>query len=779
MDCSNTNPNCENCPFKGTRVGARGNPSAPIVLVGEGPTLEEVRKKRIFEGPAVQLLNKSLPAGINLEDCYLVDAIECSPKNKTPQSMQAAVKCCRERLLADIKAHPRKLVITLGAAALWSVTGNYNLKITQVRGQQFESDLAELGILATIHPAYVIRGGGNIKHLKGDLAEGFLLANGESKKNYIIPEFRVLKTPGGIKKLCNAIRQQKLVGADIETSGFSQFQDRILCIGIAWDPSIVYIIDCRDNPSMLLGLRDALEDPEVKWLWHNGKFDIKFLREPRCVGEQEAFQGIQARVDEDTMLLNYTLDETSKANDLGSVAIQLLGCPDWKSELDKHLPKKGASYDTIAIPVLHDYLAKDVSSMLQCHPILRKQVAADKDCEKLYTETLIPACEMLYHVERRGFYTDSKWWKTQEDRLKIEVNQLQEEINKIVGYSINPRSSPQVCHYAYKVLKIKSREQSTDAKIVSKWPDIPFKFALQKYRKVAKALSTYVIGYADCIEPGDNRIHPTFKLHRTPTGRLACGEPNLQNIPRDPLLKGMYCAAPGHILIEADYSQAELRSLAVQSGDKALLKIFNTPGMSLHKEVAKFFYGPNYTPDQYVRAKAVNFGIVYGITAFSIAEEHNISKREAQLIIDKWFIRFPQAKSFIDKCRATVVQGQTMVTIFGRKKRAKYPSREMLNNLQNEAANFPHQSTASDFTLKTAIRTQPVMAAQWNAHVVDLVHDSMIIECPDIPEIIDAVSKYVAAEMEATPRMYGITSVPFLADIKLAYNWGNAIHSED
>lgn len=776
MECSNKSENagicltnCEVCPFKGTRIGARGNISAPIVLIGEGPTVEEVRKKSIFEGPAVQLLRKTLPAGINLEDCFLINAIECMPKNKTPQSMQAAVRCCRERLLAEIKKHPRKLIITLGAAALWSITGDYNYKITKVRGQQINNDLAELGILATIHPAYVLRGGGKLKHLKDDLQEGFLLANGGSTKNYILPEFKVLTTVEEVSWLCTAIKNQKLVGADIETSGFSQFQDKILCIGIAWEPSIVYIVECRNNPALLLELRSAMEDPNVKWLWHNGKFDIKFLRE----------LGIQARVDEDSMLLNYALDETSNANDLGSVAIQLLGCPDWKSELDKYLPKRGASYETLAIPVLHNYLAKDVSSMLQCFPILRKQVTEDKDCEKLYTETLIPASEMLYHVERRGFYTDAKWWEIQKERLSIEVTQLQEEINKIVGYAINPRSSQQVCHYAYKILRIRSREQSSDAKIVAKWPDIPFKFALQKYRKVAKALSTYVEGYAECIEPSDQRIHPTFKLHRTPTGRLACGDPNLQNIPRDPRLKGMYRAAPGYILIESDYSQAELRSLAVQSGDKALLKIFNTPGMSLHKEVAKFFYGPNYTPDQYVRAKAVNFGIVYGISAFSIAEEHGISKREAQLIIDKWFIRFPQAKSFIDKCRSTVVLGQTMVTIFGRKKRAKYPSREMLNNLQNEAANFPHQSTASDFTLKTAIRIQPIMASKWDAHIVDLVHDSIIIECPDKPEIIEAVSKYSATEMEATPRIFGITSVPFLVDIKTAYNWGNAIHDED
>lgn len=771
MECTDK---CETCPFGGVKVGARGNPAAPIVLVGESPGYQEIQAGKPFVGPSGELLTKCLP--IPLDDCYVLNALECQPKGKNQGNMEKAVKSCRGRLMELIKAHPRKIIITLGGSAIQALTGDYDLKVTKVRGKVFKSELAEHGILATIHPAYILRGGGNIKHMRQDIITALEIVGGTSTRQYIDPRFKLLSTEQGAKNLAKALKLQTVVAADIETGapipkdpkeiamgGFNFRKDNILSVAVCWDPELVYIIPGKHTHL----LKEAFEHPGTEYVWHNGKFDIRFIREKK----------VMARVDHDTMLLNYCLDETRGVHDLEQVASNLLGCPSWKKMLEEHIPKVGASYSYIPLPVLHLYQAKDTSATLQIFHHLRAKVAADKHSEKLYTQIMIPASEMLYWVEKRGFYVDWVWQERNKIRLEVEIEKLKEEINGIVGYSINPNSSKQVCRYVYDELRIRCRDRSSDAKTVLKWPDIPFKKALQKYRKATKAYSTYVIGYFELVGD-DNRVHPTFMLHGTATGRLACRDPNLQNIPREPQLKGMYRAASGYILIEADYNQAELRNLAVMSKDPELLRIFNTPGMSLHVEVGKAIWGPSFDkdlmPDRYVRAKAVNFGIVYGRESYSLAEEFDISVREAQAMIDAWFKRFPKASEFIQKCRATVSQGQTMTTIFGRKKRAKFPSMEMLRALQNEAANFPHQSTASDFTLVSAIHIRPKLI-KYDAWMVDLVHDSIIIECPNKPEVIKAVSKLVSEQMEQTPRDWGVTSVPFLTDIKLAMNWGNPL----
>ena len=205
-------------------------------------------------------------------------------------------------------------------------------------------------------------------------------------------------------------------------------------------------------------------------------------------------------------------------------------------------------------------------------------------------------------------------------------------------------------------------------------------------------------------------MHQTYKLHGTATSRLSCADPNVQNVPRDPLLRGMFIPRPGYGILEVDYSQAELRCLAVLSGDEGLLEIFNS-GKDLHVEMSIFLFGENFTKEDKMATKTVNFGIVYGRTAPSIAEDPKLVKaradqggkpitiQEAQGWIDGWMSRFPKAAAFIEKCRMAPVKEQTIITCFGNKKRPGVVSRDKLQDIQNESANFPHQSTASNLTV--------------------------------------------------------------------------------
>ena len=268
-----------------------------------------------------------------------------------------------------------------------------------------------------------------------------------------------------------------------------------------------------------------------------------------------------------------------------------------------------------------------------------------------------------------------------------------------------------------------------------------------------------------------DRIHTTFKLHVTTTGRLSSSEPNIQNIPREPRWKRMYCARTGYVLIEGDYNAAELRMLAALSGDKFLTGVFLDDKRILHDEVSVAMYGPNFNAYQRIRAKAINFGIPYGREAYSVAIEFDMPEGEAQRLIDAWFARAPEAAKFLKIQRSAPAQGKTLITVFGRKRRPGVVSAERLKGLMNEFANFHMQSPISDFTLHSALRIQPQIRLLGGS-IVNLIHDSILTEVPNSPEVVAAAGRIVKTEMELVPTMWIQTPIRFKVDLKQGTHWG-------
>jgi len=754
---------CDNCPFNSRKIGNRGPEDSRFVIVGESPGANELATGMPFMGPNGKMLMDNLP--LDVEPLYMT-ALSCFPTKKDPDILANAVQCCSNRLHTELMKHPRDVIVALGNGALWGLTGDYNLKITQCRGHRFETPLAKHGIIAAVHPAFLLRGMGSYKKFQEDLDMAVNIYKGTPTKHYIEPVTRLI-TKDNAKWLAGEIKRAGIVASDIETGGLNRRKDKILTTGFCFDPRVAWICP----PELIPMFKDVMEDPEIKWIWHNGKFDIAFLRR----------DGYNARVDEDTMLLNYALDETRGVHDLDTVASDVLSAPTHKHIVDnwfeeQGIPKSKRDYSTIPFDVLFSYQGKDLSKTLQIYNVLRQRVRDDVKLEKLYTQTFIPLSELLYHVELNGFAFNWTAWEENKIRLEQEVKDLKEAINTLVGRELNPGSSQQVCAYVYDELRIRVKgraKRSSDAKTVALWPEFPFKHALSKWRVANKALSTYVIGMAKHVHD-DGRIHPTFLIHGTRTGRLSCRDPNLQNIPRDPLLKAMFMASPGYVLLDLDASQAELRSLAIQSGDPALLAIYNSTDRSLHKETAAYRYGDSYTEDQYVRAKAVNFGVIYGRSAHSLAEEFGISEKQAQKEIDSFWEQFPVAKAFQDKCRNAPRKRQTLTTCFGRKCRPGLVTKENLNGVQNEFANFPHQSTASDITAHTAIRIRPIIA-KLGAKIVDLVHDSIVIEVPNDPTIVAMVKRIGIDTFAQVAVDWKLTKVPFVAEAKMCYLWGTPV----
>jgi DNA polymerase-1 len=362
-------------------------------------------------------------------------------------------------------------------------------------------------------------------------------------------------------------------------------------------------------------------------------------------------------------------------------------------------------------------------------------------------------------------------------------------------------------------MKIKpyTGRRTTDKKVLENLLPNPFIEELFRYRKLAKERGTYVDSIATwengILLPGhicdDGKVHASLALYKTRTGRLASSDPNIQNIPRNPLIRGQFVAPPGRRLLEVDLNQAELRFLALLSGDEYLCHIYLTEGMSLHDEVRAKIWGhpKDYSPvmlaqqlqkfaltpetrfdengkdllvaEQKMRAKNVNFGTVYGITAAGLAEQCDCTVKEAQEMLDAWFKTFPKAKEYIDACKMAPFEGKNLVTRFGRKKRPGIVSQERARDIQNEFANFAEQSPASDCTVHAGIALKDQLRDQFDIYACNLIHDAILFDCPDDDQICLEAAKIIVAKMEEVPKKWGYTKIPFKAEAKQGYRWGS------
>lgn len=820
---------CANCPMgqNSRKVGARGTENSPFVMVLEAPGTEELKFGAPVCGPSGELINQMVPKDFDFDDAFIINAMQCRPpktqdQNRDKEFKAKACAACRARVLDQVFRFPRKCVLAMGAWSNSSLTGNYGFKITQKRGEPYaiKTPLGDdLIIVPAVHPAFLLRGSGNPKEFQKDIFLAFNIAWGHTERplapvvrshKWVDPTYQVVETVHDIvalhRKLFFLSRGNPFgvtVTSDIETSGFNYLTDYILSIGFYWDTKLdqAAIIPGRAliDDAFQYYLGSMLQDPHIRYVWQFGKFDQKFLQ------YGELLEGY-AVVHEDTGLLSYTLSEATKDHELDEQAKNVLGAPEHKNALKQWVPNKKSSYSNVPEPVLFDYHAKDLKKTHLIYEYKRPLVAADPHSEKLYTRTLIPASHFLAGVEQYGIAVDFDYHRinrdgaTEEDvqrglvptlhdkdgkRIEIGLVKEQEniarEVADMAGWNCNPNSPDEVAQLLYKQfeLTINGRvPDDTRKETLAKLPNHPAVKLIKQFRRNVRMLSTYVAAVER--EAIDGIIHTSYKLHVTPTGRLSSTEPNLQNIPREPRYRRMYRARPGYVLIEGDYNSAELRMLAALSGDEFLTGVFLDDKRNLHDEVSLAMYGPNWAVDDNnrIRAKAINFGIPYGRDAYSIAIEFDISPGEAQRLIDAWFKRAPQAQKFLNRSGQAAAEGLSLITVFGRKRRPGVVSPERLRGLQNEFKNFHMQSPISDFTLHSAMEMKSLILP-YDSHCVNLVHDSVVTEVPDNPEIIKKVCKIITETMERVPTEWIDTQIKFKSDLKIGTHWGLGIKYED
>ena len=619
-----------------------------------------------------------------------------------------------------------------------------------------------------------------------------------------------------LSKLPDMARQYDgWIACDIETRRVEWEDNKLLSIGFAYGPNhclAVHNIPIRGakhegttwehDDEVVDVLNWVFDQPDIKYIWHNGKFDC---------GRLKYLVGIDAHVDDDTMLQHFVcINEKQGTHGLKDLGQLYLQAPAWDDELDQikrdwckrnKVPLKEFMYDSIPTSVLIPYMQRDCIATYRLHQVFNK--LARPGSEFIYRQ-LCRASTAYGDIELAGQQIDVDYLEELEADLDKLVVQSQKRLDAVSGkywdpllYSaatgartkpdavFSPKSPKQLKWMLGEVMghPVPSTDATTMQTLMDEIdsmgeaadPDArEFMESILDVRKYSKYLETYVLGIRDVL-CRDGRVRCTFNLHGTETGRLSSSNPNMQNIPRNKMIKNLIVASPGKCLLQLDYSQAELRVLAMLSGDPALINIY-VSGKDLHDAVCDMMFGEGSHKDKELRnlAKTINFGIAYGRGAGSIATKFKKSMREAQDIIDKWFAPMPKVKEFINNRRRMATRGEPCVTIFGRERHFVITDEE-LNHIQNEYINTPIQGTASDFTMLSLLNIYDYLQEHWQgkARIVSTVHDSIILEVDDKPEYLKEIGNVCVDIMARTPLDYvPDCPVPFVADAEIGYKWG-------
>ena len=455
----------------------------------------------------------------------------------------------------------------------------------------------------------------------------------------------------------------------------------------------------------------------------------------------------------DTELAAYVLDPTESAYPIEKLSARHLGA---------EKPAAQAAYEL--------------------YPALDARLS-EAGAHELYYDIELPLCAVLADMERAGFLVDRAALSAYGESMVSGIDALQRQIWDYAGHEFNINSPKQLGEVLFEELMLPAGKKtktgwSTNAdvleKLVGKHPIISY---ILDYRMLTKLKSTYADGLIKVISP-DGRIHTNFKMTVTATGRLSSTEPNLQNIPvRKELgseIRKMFVAAPGHVLVDADYSQIELRLLAHISGDETMKNAFLT-GEDIHAVTASQVFGvplEDVTAQMRSHAKAVNFGIVYGISAFSLAQDIGVRPREAQAYIDAYLEKYHGVREYMERVIAEAKANGYVSTLYGRRRpmpELKSPNRNMRAFGERVARNMPIQGTAADIMKLAMVNVHRRMRAEGlESRLILQVHDELIAECPE--HEAERVKALLEEEMSGAAKL----SVPLTANAKIGRSWAEA-----
>jgi uracil-DNA glycosylase family 4 len=765
---------CEECPWqRHPYAGAKGPDDADMVVVGEAPGAQEVQQGIPFVGPSGKLLDKVLEHHrFDSNQIRFTNAVACHPpfvRGQAPEPPpKEAVRCCSPRLGQELLG--RGTILLLGNVAKEAVLGTRE-PITKVRQGPPRTDDRFPGakIVASIHPAACLRHGDSFPSLVKDVGK-LSTRGGQAYAKWEPPKYAAFDERESAVAALRALDNKRgPIAVDIEVgvdkdSSFTH-PDDLLCVGIGYAPNRAFVIgeNALKHAEVQAALATVLADKDVTE--HNGKYDDQVLMRLGIIDEPAA--------NFDTMLASYVQDERPGFHGLEGRACEVLGAPTWKHELDR-FKSKNDSYAVVPRKVLYRYNAWDVSQTYLLREHDEKKLR-QQGLTHVHDHLLEVAQELIY-LELDGLGIDVEYL----DELLVEyldvLEPLEAELRDLISWpTFNPRSPQQVL----KVLHgFKMPANNTEADTLKRLHDTApvgtkrrrWLEVLLEHRKHQKSYSTYVKGTKKRLL--DGRVYPTYSLHGSTSGRIACRNPNVQNITRGYKLRRMYVPHRGWTFIQGDYKQAELRVMTVEGRDEYLRGVFNDPERDLLGEVTERFYGPGWTKEQRVRGKAVVYGVSYGREAPSIAGEYGIAVGEAQGFIDAWFELAKGVASWRkDIINQVFKEGQALQTHFGRKRRFWLITRENRVDVEKEALSFVPQSTANDICLSALVRMRRLFGTGSDAPRIRIpVHDSLLVESREPDR--DEVGHLQQQVMEETAAEVYSDYVKFPVDITYGANWG-------
>ncbi|HLT99349.1 MAG TPA: DNA polymerase I [Burkholderiaceae bacterium] len=596
-------------------------------------------------------------------------------------------------------------------------------------------------------------------------------------------DYETVLDPQSLDKWVSAISNAELVAMDTETTSLDPMLARLVGISLATAGGVACYIPVAhrgpdavqqlDKRMVLDRLRPWLEDAQAAKLLHNAKYDTHVL----------ANEGIRlAGVTEDTMLQSYVLESHRR------VSLQELG--------ERWLGRGGTSYeeicgkgakqicfDEVEVHKAAHYACEDADFTWQLHQILRPRIAAEPGLERIY-QLEIRCSDVLTTIERNGVRLDAHALAMQSHELGQQMLELERKVYEIAGQPFNLNSPKQLGEILFQrmqlpvIRKTASGAPSTDEEVLSKLAlDYPLPALILEYRALAKLKSTYTDKLPKMINPSTNRVHTRYAQAAVITGRLASSDPNLQNIPvrtaEGRRVRTAFVASGGAI-VSADYSQIELRVMAHMSDDENLKRAF-TENLDIHRATASEVFGvklEEVNSDQRRAAKAINFGLIYGMGEFGLAANLGITRDAAKAYIGRYFMRYPGVARYMEDIRGQAAENGYVETVFGRRiwlpdlRGAKGPRKAAA---ERAAINAPVQGTAADLIKMAMVAVDDWLRTEgMQAKLVMQVHDELVLDVPN--DEVEAVAATLPNLMSSVAQL----SVPLLAEVGVGANWEQA-----
>ena len=608
-------------------------------------------------------------------------------------------------------------------------------------------------------------------------------ATAEAKE--ITAKYETIVTDEALNTWLKKLKKADCFSFDLETTSLDYMQAEIVGLSFSVkEGEAAYVPvghDYLDAPKqlnrddVLEKFKSLLEDEKVCKLGQNLKYDMNVL------GNYDIhMQGIQ----HDTMLASYVLDSTLRHN-MDDLAIRHLSYSTIHYEDVAGKGAKQITFNQVEVETAAPYAAEDADITLRLHNTLWPQLEETKSLEKVYKELELPLLPVLSRMERNGVLLDVIMLAKQSKQLTQRLKELELEIYEIAGEEFNIGSPKQLQVILFEKLELpiisktpKGQPSTAESVLQELANDYPLPKLILEYRSLSKLKSTYTDKLPQQVEPTTGRVHTSYHQAVAATGRLSSSDPNLQNIPvrteEGRRIRQAFVAPSGYKMVAADYSQIELRIMAHLSGDKGLLDAFSQ-GLDVHSATAAEVFGVSVdevSKDQRRSAKAINFGLIYGMSAFGLAKQLDISRPEAQEYVDLYFKRYPGVKEYMEQTKEKAKEDGFVETVFGRRLylheiNAKNGMRRQY--AERTAINAPMQGTAADIIKLAMINLdKKIETGKLDMRMIMQVHDELIFEIKE-SQVDDAI-KLITNEMEHAAKL----SVPLVVDVGIGINWDEA-----